>query len=249
MSQYPEAMSDLAWFRQQIEDLQSQLREVQRGPAVPQPVLQFGSRSARDAVVGKPLQMAWVSGDSAPGNNGPFQYFPGTGWKRPIGAETGSLVQMGAAGLPDRTLPFTGGTYNVSDYPDLAAYLGVGSGTFTLFNSGGRALIGTGTVADANNTIQTFTVGTKGGELTHTLSVAELAYHEPSIVTNAYAPSVFSSTPSSPTAPAQGTEGIVLNAYWAYSGSQVARKIIGTGGNQPHSVMQPYGAFPIAIRF
>lgn len=232
MSQYPEAMSDLGWFRQQIEDLQSQLREVQRGPAVPQPVLQFASRAARDAVAGKPMQWAYVSGDSAPGNNGPFQYFPGTGWKRPHGAETGSLVQMSGSTLPAYSLPFTGGTYNVTDYPDLAAYYGIGSGTFTLFNSGGRALIGSGTVADANSTIRTFTVGEKGGELTHIMSVAEMPSHTHLTRVN--------------TAATFGTSG----GGYSYPsiGSYTADPTASTGGNQAHSLMQPWAALPFAVR-
>lgn len=239
MSQYPEAISDLAWFRQEIEGLQAQVRELQRGPAVPQPVLTFTTRALRNAVVGSPMQWCYVSNDPAPGNNGPFQYFPGTGWKRPIGAETGSLVQMGGATLPAYTLPFTGGTYNVTDYPDLASYYGIVSGTFTLFNSGGRALIGAGTVADANNTVQTFTTGTKGGEITHIMTVAEMPAHGHGVYGNGMPMQLVDS---------YATDAAGYNRYrFAAGASQLAA--LSTGGSSAFSLMQPYGVFPIALRF
>ena len=210
-------------------------------------VLTFATRAARDAVTGTALQWCYVTSDTAPGNNGPFQYFPGSGWKRPIGAETGSLVQMGGTNAPAYTLPFTGGTYNVTDYPDLASYYGIASGTFTLFNSGGRALIGAGSVTDANNTTQTFTTATKGGEITHIMSAAEsgVGAHTHTIRSNDGGNGPFTINKAT-----GGSAYYTFGAAGATNNSNVVyNDTVSAPAAAAHSLMQPWGAFPIVIRF
>lgn len=235
MSQYPDALSDLAWFRQQIEGLQAEVRELQRGPAVPQPTLLFGTYAAMVAVVGAPLQWAYVS-DGVPGRVGPWRYFPGLGWQRDW--DTGEVVAYTGSVAPKWSLPASGGTYNVSDYPDLAARYGVSSGKFVVRNLGGRVLVGAGTVADANGTIRTFAQGDTGGELTHAMTVPELVSHTHS------SSSVFALV----NAGGAGAWNWGLFNERGYSATTMYQSLSSNGGSQPFNVMQPYAALPLAVR-
>ena len=95
--------------------------------------------------------------------------------------------------------------------------------------SQGRTLIGAGTGTDVNNTSQTFTAGSTGGEYTHTLTVDELASHGHSV------PYIrhwsWNDGGSNP-----GNLGDVSNGgYGSYS-----LTASNTGGGQAHNNIQPY---------
>lgn len=232
MSDYPEPLSDIAILRQRMDAMQRELDEVQRGPKPVAPTLLFGTYAAMVAVTGKALQRAWVdmSTESVVGRRGEWVYRPGTGWVRPW--ITGEFVPYQGQSVPAFCLAASGASYNVSDYPDLAAAYGVSSGTFTVTNMGGRVIVGAGTVADANGTVQTFTQGTKGGEITHVLSVSEMPSHNHEYRFGYPA----------------GGDGSGL-AYSGTSGTTTAGYgIQSRGGSQAHSLMQPWISLSVAVR-
>lgn len=101
-------------------------------------------------------------------------------------------------------------------------------GTWTSFGEG-RTLIGAGTGTDANGKQMTFSADATGGEYSHQLTVNEMPSHN-------HSPS---STGKVQLANLGGGSYVVAdlskkgNTNWAY-------KTASTGGNQAHSLMQPY---------
>lgn len=101
-------------------------------------------------------------------------------------------------------------------------------GTWASFGEG-RTLIGAGTGTDANSTQMAFSAGTTGGEYSHRLTVNEMPSHN-------HSPS---STGRVQVANLGGGSYVVAdlsnkgNVNWAY-------KTASTGGNQSHSLMNPY---------
>lgn len=101
-------------------------------------------------------------------------------------------------------------------------------GTWTSFGEG-RTLIGAGTGTDANSTQMAFSAGATGGEYSHQLTVNEMPSHN-------HSPS---STGRVQIANLGGGSYVVAdlsqkgNVNWAY-------KTASTGGNQAHSLMNPY---------
>lgn len=85
-----------------------------------------------------------------------------------------------------------------------------------------------------------YAIGQIGGEETHTLTVAEIPSHTHSVNTNKIEPSVFNTKPSSATGNLIEGEGVVLTAYWAYSGTQTPREGSQTGGSGAHNNLPPY---------
>lgn len=101
-------------------------------------------------------------------------------------------------------------------------------GTWVSYGEG-RVLIGAGTGTDANGKQMTFTAGATGGEYSHQLTVNEMPSHN-------HSPS---STGKVQVANLGGGSYVVAdlsqkgNTNWAY-------KTASTGGNQAHSLMNPY---------
>lgn len=244
MSSYPDVANDFTWLRDRVLALESEVREARRGPRGRQ-TLVFDSYAAMVAVVGAPLQWAYVS-DGVPGRVGPWRYFPGLGWQRDW--DTGEVVAYTGSVAPKWSLPASGGTYNVSDYPDLAARYGVSSGKFVVRNLGGRVLVGAGTVADANGTIRTFAQGDTGGELTHVLSVPELPAHSHGVNDPGHLHSMnqggYNGTGnwSAVGAGNQYPNNALVNA------NVTGISIQPTGSNVAHNNLQPFSAMPLAIR-
>lgn len=93
----------------------------------------------------------------------------------------GMVSQFAGSTAPAGWLLCDGSSKLVADYPALYAVIGYtygGSGlNFTLPDLKGRVAIGAGTVTDQNGTQQTFSLTSKSGELTHTLSVSEMPSH------------------------------------------------------------------------
>lgn len=258
MSDYPEPLSDIAILRQRMDAMQRELDEVQRGPKPVAPTLLFGTYAAMVAVAGKALQRAWVdmSTESVVGRRGEWVYRPGTGWVRPW--ITGEFVPYQGQSVPAFCLAASGGTYNVSDYPDLAAAYGVASGTFTVTNMGGRVIVGAGTVADANGTVQTFTQGTKGGEITHVMSEAELRNHFHVGTTNTANGKLYRTVYGAGSGSAanhqpgwNGSPGFDDRFDAGFAGADHTHNFqtSATGSSQPMSLMQPWQAVNVAIRF
>lgn len=125
--------------------------------------------------------------------------------------------------LPPNVLPCTGLTYDIDEYPKLAARLPaalVGETTFTTPDLRGRTLIGAGT----GSGLTTRTVAESLGEEAHTLSEAEMPAH-----THGYTgviPNVDLESPGVPDIVAAG-----INPLTPQTGS--------TGGGGAHNNMQP----------
>lgn len=91
----------------------------------------------------------------------------------PTSIPTGGVIMWPGAGEPDGWLLCTGGTYDVADFPDLAAFLGAGGSTFTTPNFMDRSPFGANGVD-----IGVYDVG---GAKTHTLAGSEMPVHSHNI--------------------------------------------------------------------
>lgn len=225
------------------------------------PIVSVATKTALNAVTGLVGgQQGYVTGDSVTSRNGPYQWLPGTGWVRPFAMPTGQIVPMAGTTLPPFTIAANGATLNIADYPDLYAAIGTtwggdGTTTFVVPNTGGRALIGAGTVTDSNSKIQTFTHGTRAGEITHIMTVAEMASHTHAQDAHSHA----AYTGASDTAPTYvagpGWESQNLARNWRnyyqrwdnFISWTVATNQY-TGSSSPFNVMQPYMVVTNAIR-
>lgn len=125
--------------------------------------------------------------------------------------------------LPPNVLPCTGLTYDIDEYPKLAARLPaalVGETTFQTPDLRGRTLIGAGT----GSGLTTRTIATALGEEAHTLTENEIPAH-----THSYQGVVFNIDVESVGVP--DPTGAGLNPIPPQTGS--------AGGDQPHNNMQP----------
>jgi microcystin-dependent protein len=125
--------------------------------------------------------------------------------------------------LPPNVLPCTGLTYDIDEYPKLAARLPaslVGETTFVTPDLRGRTLIGAGTGAG----LTTRTVATALGEETHTLTEAEMPSHF-----HLYTPPIPNVDLEAPGVPDITAAGV----------SPTTTGTGGAGGDQAHNNMQP----------
>lgn len=144
----------------------------------------------------------------------------------------GSIIPYGAD-LPATTdiLPCNGASYLISDYPDLAAYLGTrwGPGDMTHFvvpDLRSRGIIGAGQGPGLSIRV----VGQTFGEETHQLTTAELASHS-----HALPEFLLIGTQVPPPVDGIDTLPHIVNS----TGS--------TGGDQAHNNMQPSGVCSFGI--
>lgn len=124
---------------------------------------------------GQPTYANPQNGDFAQDVNGTsFWMYGASGWLR-VGSNerTGDVKMTLASTAAVGFLMLDGSQYNVTDYPDLANLLGVGSGTFTVPDWRGRGPIGAG--QGPGLTLRA--LGARGGEEAHALVLAENAQH------------------------------------------------------------------------
>lgn len=138
----------------------------------------------------------------------------------------GAIIPFATASVPDGALLCDGTTYNRVDYPGLydvldAAFI-VDADTFTVPDLRARVAIG------ANGA---YPVGAVGGEIEHTLTVAEMPTHA-----HTYVPPVFNVDIEAPGAPDPIAAGIGIPTNTGDA-----------GGNQAHNNMQPYLAMRYCI--
>ena len=111
-------------------------------------------------------------------------------------------------------------------------YGGNGVQNFALPNVSGNVLVGIGNA---------FVIGQQGGEINHTLTVAELPNHIHSV-----AVSSVTGTASDPTNGFYGSTG--NDKPYGTNGTYVSGPVLGaTGGGQPHNNMQPILAMNTCI--
>ena len=95
----------------------------------------------------------------------------------------GTILIYSGKTIPTGYLECNGQAVSRTTYSKLFAVIGTtygsgdGSTTFNLPNLSGRVALGKGTGTDSNSTSKTFNQGSKGGEYTHALTVAELPSH------------------------------------------------------------------------
>jgi microcystin-dependent protein len=204
-----------------------------------------------------------------------------TEWKTLLLTPAGVISQFAGSAAPTGYLLCTGQSVSTTTYADLFAVIGYtygGSGSsFTIPNLQGRIPVG----RDAAQT-EFDVLGEAGGAKTHTLTTAEMPSHTHtqnshnhtqdshnhsqnphvhSLPTNKTSPSVYSSSPADQFGELNSGEGAVLNAFWAFNGSQGLRPMMAltatnnaatatnqattatnqnTGGGGAHNNLQPY---------
>lgn len=152
----------------------------------------------------------------------------------------GLIVPFGAATFPS-SAPFlwcNGAAVSRSTYSNLFAVIGTtygvgdGSTTFNVPDLRGRVPIGQG----KGTGLTARTLGAKGGEETHVLTIAELASH------------VHSQHPET----LRQQAGVGSNSIGSPGSSNYTTAAAGTvanGGDSPHNNMQPWLAVTFGIRF
>lgn len=147
----------------------------------------------------------------------------------------GAVLMFAGGTAPDGWLMCQGQAISRTDYSDLFTVIGTtygvgdGSTTFNLPNMAGNVPVGLN-VGDTDFG----TLGGKGGEKTHTLTVDELAKHSHKVLAKMYSSNGGNVSVS----------GSSNNADWAISGT-----IDNTGGDQPHNNIQPYIVLNYIIKY
>lgn len=147
------------------------------------------------------------------------------------GVPSGGMFEWAGAVAPDGYLLCDGSAVSRADYPDLYAAIGVvwgagdGSTTFNLPDFRGRVTVGAG--AGAGLTART--VGQRGGEETHLLTVAEMPAHGHPYLTPQYS-------------------GIAQSGLASSSQNVISSTTSNTGGGGAHNVMQPYAVVTKIIK-
>jgi microcystin-dependent protein len=164
---------------------------------------------------------------------------------------TGSLVHFGSASIPTGWLKCDGSAVSRTTYAGLFAVIGTtygsgdGSTTFNLPNASGRSLLGVGDSGTAGHT--NHTLGTNGGEESHTLITSELASHthtgpahthtytQPQAISAVYGSGIVqSAVPGSNAGTATGSDGT------ENTGS--------AGSSSPHNNMHPFVTANVIIK-
>ena len=152
---------------------------------------------------------------------------------------TGSVTQFAGTNAPDGWLMCDGSAKSISDYPKLADIIGTTYGTaptgsFKLPDFRGRVPI----APQIGLNLTTYTMGTKSGSETHTLSVAEMPAHKHDFKTlnNDYI------TTNDPAYPNTGSNSGYMSAppYDAGNLKTWTESVQNEGGGQAHNIMQPY---------
>ena len=142
--------------------------------------------------------------------------------------KAGFIYPLASSIVPEGFLLCDGAEYSRTEYVELFAAIGTiygtgdGSTTFNVPNLQTRVPVGAG---------NEFSLGTTGGEVTHTLTVDEMPAHTHQFTNNQRA--------MTDTAELGGwgspIQTVASNDYLAQ-----ATQMLSTGGNQPHNNMQPY---------
>ena len=144
----------------------------------------------------------------------------------------GGIVQYAGEVAPNGWLICDGSAVSRETYSDLYAVIGTtygvgdGSTTFNLPNLKGRVPVG----LDSSQT-EFDTLGETGGEKTHTLTIDEMPNHRHN--TN-YGTQV-----------AQDGRGLAFSNVEGY----ISYDPTGTGGDQPHNILQPYIVLNYIIKY
>ena len=148
----------------------------------------------------------------------------------PYHAKIGQVEMFSGTTPPEAWMICDGSVINRSTYADLFGVLGTaygggdGESTFAIPDFQGRAPVGAGESSATGHTAHT--LGQYDGEETHTLTVAELAYH-----THGYIDYWTVSRTS---------KDVTCVSWSAQAGSSGGTITRGTGSGTPHNVMQPY---------
>jgi microcystin-dependent protein len=143
-----------------------------------------------------------------------------------VGVPTGVVLPFGAATVPSGFLLCDGSAISRTTYARLFASIGTawgvgdGSTTFNLPDGKGRAFIGAGT----GSGLTARTLGTKLGEESHALIVAEITPHEHQV-----------------TVAGGGVQGVsagAQSAYYPFGSTTYSTTSIGSGA--AHNTMQPW---------
>jgi len=135
----------------------------------------------------------------------------------------GTIIMYGASTAPSGWLACNGSAVSRTTYATLFAVIGTtfgagdGSTTFNVPDFRRRVAVGSGGVGSS---VLGNTIGSLGGEETHTLSIAEMPVHTHGLPTNPGSGSVYG---------AFGGGNAVANSYTSSS----------TGGGGAHNIMQP----------
>lgn len=206
-----------------------------------------------------PLPFTFIRGYTGPGGaqgpqgpQGPVgpQGVPGLpgqyGPQGPAGnsLSPGFIIAFGGNLVPFGYLECDGSPISRVAYPDLFSAIGTlwgqgdGSTTFNIPNLNRRALVGHGGSASSflNNT-----VGSKGGEESHTLSISEIPSHAHHLQTNTGSP--VSLDLSSYSYTASGGVGVALNDTTS------AGNTTSTGSGSAHNIMQPSAVVIYLIKY
>lgn len=141
----------------------------------------------------------------------------------------GTIHPVALATIPDNMLLCDGATYDRVDYPELYDAIDTGyhidADTFNVPNLVDRVPVGSG---------GTFPVNSVGGEINHTLTIAEMPAHDhPQKVRR--------------TATTTGTNDRVMTYGSGGTDGLTTNTIDDTGGGQSHNNMQPYIALKYCI--
>lgn len=144
----------------------------------------------------------------------------------------GGIVQYAGATAPDGWLICNGSAISRTTYADLFSAIGTtygsgdGSTTFNLPNLKGRVAVG----YDSSQT-EFDTLGETGGEKTHTLTINEMPNH--------------SHNTNYGTQVGQDGRGLAFSNAEGY----ISYDPTGTGGDQPHNILQPYIVLNYIIKY
>lgn len=158
----------------------------------------------------------------------------------------GTVAMFAGQNCPDGWLWCNGGTYKISDYPKLYPIIGNyyggsrAAGTFAVPNMTYRFPLGWGEGAAGN----IGTVGSTGGEDTHTLTFSEMPSHGHDL----------GATQIGWNTTGVFTTNIGSGSGWDYlgraDGSEKTRAVaLNSGGGQPHNNMPPYLVIKFMIRW
>jgi microcystin-dependent protein len=175
-----------------------------------------------------------------------------SGGPAPLSVPAGVISQFAGSTAPSGYLLCQGQTLSTTAYANLFSTIGYtygGGGTsFKVPDLQSRIPVGKGPDAEFDN------LGETGGAKTVAITEAQMPAHTHVqnshthyLPTNKTSPSVYSASPADQFGELNSGEGAVLNAFWAFNGSQGLRPMMAltatnqnTGGNQAHNNLQPY---------
>lgn len=170
----------------------------------------------------------------------------------------GAIMQYSGATAPDGWFICNGVEVSRTTYSTLYAVIGTtygvgdGSTTFNLPNCQGRVPVGAGGVYDANGLFNSFTLAASAGELTHTLTSAEMPSHTHTISSGGAHTHTINLISTILTEVGSVT-GYLFSATplngLIPSGGAHTHAPANTGGGTAHNNLQPYIALNYIIKY